>query len=124
MKVLIIHPSFPGQFLYLAEYLAKNPENEVVFLSGENPGKSSLPRVRLGIYKKTEEKVQKIAEQCGPCKPMMESMFTGLQTVKSLQALKRQADFVPDVVIGHTGWGSLLYIKDVYPDVPVIGYFE
>ena len=31
---------------------------------------------------------------------------------------------MPDVIIGHTGWGSTLYTKDVYPKVPLIGYFE
>ena len=30
----------------------------------------------------------------------------------------------PDVVIGHNGWGEMLHIADVWPDVPRIGYFE
>ena len=30
----------------------------------------------------------------------------------------------PDVVIGHAGWGELLFVKHVWPDVPVLGYFE
>ena len=32
--------------------------------------------------------------------------------------------FKPDLVIGHAGWGELLFIKDVWPDVPLIGCFE
>lgn len=30
----------------------------------------------------------------------------------------------PDVVIGHIGWGGLLFARDTLPDVPLIGYCE
>src|SRR6478735_9712190 len=30
----------------------------------------------------------------------------------------------PDVIIGHTGWGGLLFAKDALPATPVIGYCE
>ncbi|MFM7235198.1 MAG: hypothetical protein ACKOYK_00260, partial [Cyanobium sp.] len=32
--------------------------------------------------------------------------------------------FVPDLVIGHPGWGELLAIKDVFPSVPVLHQLE
>jgi glycosyltransferase involved in cell wall biosynthesis len=31
---------------------------------------------------------------------------------------------VPDVVIGHNGWGEILFVKDVWPHTPLLGYFE
>jgi glycosyltransferase involved in cell wall biosynthesis len=36
----------------------------------------------------------------------------------------RHLGFVPDVILGHHGWGELLNIQDVYPGVPVLGYYE
>jgi len=27
-------------------------------------------------------------------------------------------------VIGHNGWGEILYVKDVWPQIPLLGYFE
>jgi glycosyltransferase involved in cell wall biosynthesis len=27
-------------------------------------------------------------------------------------------------VIGHNGWGEILYVKDVWPQTPLLGYFE
>jgi glycosyltransferase involved in cell wall biosynthesis len=27
-------------------------------------------------------------------------------------------------MIGHNGWGEIWYLKDVYPDTPLLGYFE
>jgi glycosyltransferase involved in cell wall biosynthesis len=37
--------------------------------------------------------------------------------------LKAQG-FSPDIVIGHSGWGETLFVKDVWPDVPLLAYFE
>lgn len=30
----------------------------------------------------------------------------------------------PDVILGHNGWGEMLHMADVWPDVPRIAYFE
>ena len=55
MKILIIHPSFPGQFLNLALRLGENPENEVLFLSKVNTIDASIKGVRLALYKGPHE---------------------------------------------------------------------
>jgi glycosyltransferase involved in cell wall biosynthesis len=36
----------------------------------------------------------------------------------------KQAGFVPDVMLGHNGWGEIWYLKEVFPTTPLIGYFE
>ena len=36
----------------------------------------------------------------------------------------RQGGFVPDVIVGHAGWGETMYLKDVYPNSRLLGYFE
>ena len=30
----------------------------------------------------------------------------------------------PDIIVGHNGWGETLFVKDVFPDVPLLAYFE
>ena len=32
--------------------------------------------------------------------------------------------FRPDIIIGHHGWGEMLNLCDVWPDVPLLGYYE
>ena len=48
---MIIHPSFPGQFMYLAPALAQNPENRVFFLSRSIGSQVKMPHVQLVMYK-------------------------------------------------------------------------
>ena len=120
MNILITHPSFPGQYFYLSRYLAMNPENRVVFLSKENGIGGNLEGVQLGIYQKPREVS---AETHGYLRAAEEAVLEGQQVLKAIYSLKEKG-FVPDVIIDHAGWGSLMYIKDLYPDVPVIGYFE
>lgn len=48
---------------------------------------------------------------------------TGEAVARSLDRLRRRGR-VPDLVVGHVGWGGLLFVKDVLPHVPVLGYCE
>lgn len=36
----------------------------------------------------------------------------------------RSEGFVPDIIIGHPGWGETLFVKDVFPAVPYLNYCE
>ena len=36
----------------------------------------------------------------------------------------RGQGFQPDVIIAHQGWGEPVFLKDVYPDAPFLGYCE
>ena len=124
MNILFLHPSFPGQYLQLAPYLARNPENKVIFLSKDNSIGTTLAGVQLGLYQKPTEKADEWIKSCGPLQPAAEAVIEGQQVVRSLRWMEREQKFRPDVIIAHTGWGSVLYAKDVFPDVPIMGYFE
>jgi glycosyltransferase involved in cell wall biosynthesis len=36
----------------------------------------------------------------------------------------KRSGFVPDIMLGHNGWGEILYLKDMFPQTPLLGYFE
>lgn len=120
MNILFLHPNFPGQFLQLARYLAATGRHRVMFLSRESSG-TKLPGVQEVRYKKPRKATRGIHPYL---KLAEEAVLEGQAVVRGIDAIKRQVDFVPDVVMGHTGWGSSLYVKDFLPRVPLIGYFE
>ncbi|MBQ7515150.1 MAG: glycosyltransferase [Schwartzia sp.] len=120
MNILILHPNFPGQYLNLARHFAAAGRHRVFFLTKETNG-NQLRGVTVATYKTAREATPNVHPYLKPCE---EAILEGQAVARGLDALKRQADFVPDVIIGHTGWGSTLYTKDVYPKVPLVGYFE
>ncbi|HEX6828030.1 MAG TPA: glycosyltransferase family 4 protein, partial [Burkholderiales bacterium] len=36
----------------------------------------------------------------------------------------RRQGFVPDIVCAHPAWGEALFLKDVFPESPLLGFFE
>lgn len=120
MNILFLHPNFPGQFLQLARYLGGTGRHNVVYLSKDQNG-SKLPGVQVGMYAKPRAATEGIHPYLRMAE---EAALEGQAVVKGINALKNQINFTPDVVMGHTGWGSTLYVKDMLPDVPLIGYFE
>jgi len=66
-----------------------------------------------------------VPELCGQAylRELENSLANGLAVARLCEWLNRDG-FVPDIIIGHNGWGEILYIKDVWPHVPLLGYFE
>ncbi|MEO0393246.1 MAG: glycosyltransferase, partial [Pseudomonadota bacterium] len=36
----------------------------------------------------------------------------------------KEKGFTPDVIVAHPGWGEALFAKDIFPDTPLLNYFE
>lgn len=118
MRYLFIHQSFPGQYQHVALALAADPANEVVFLTRSRTG--HLPGVRTVAYRPGRAP----SSATHPYLHRLEAgVLNGQAVLRAGQELRRQG-FHPDIIIGHTGWGETLYVKDLWPDVPLLGYIE
>lgn len=120
MNILFLHPNFPGQYLHLARYFAQRQGDNVLFLTKET-NDNRLQNVRVAVYETAREATEGVHPYV---KPLEESVLDGQAVVRGIVNLREQLDFVPDVIVGHTGWGSTLYVKDILPKVPLVGYFE
>lgn len=119
MKVLFIHPNFPAQFWHLSKAMAQMG-NQVLYMTINTNG-NKIGGVQVALYKRE----QPVPKETHPfLQPVEEAVIDGVSVAHGLEKLRDQHHFVPDVIVAHTGWGSTLYCKDVYPDVPVVGYFE
>jgi len=120
MRILFIHRAFPSQFRYIAEELARDPENQVIFLTTAMEGGEDIPGVRRVGYKPV---MPTHGKTHGYVTHLENAVAYGQAAYTVARTLKAQG-FVPDVIFGHSGWGPLLFMKDLFPDVPLLSYFE
>ncbi|MFH2091934.1 MAG: glycosyltransferase [Pseudomonadota bacterium] len=116
MNVLFLHPLFPGQFRFLAEFFGKNKDHTTVFVTTDITRKESqIPGVKkIIVAEKASEKKQ--SEQALKSSP-------GRAVANLLASLKKQ-NFIPDIVIGQSGSGIPMYVKDVFSQIPFLSFFE
>ena len=90
MKILFIHPNFPGQYKFLARELAKDPDNQVVFLCNPKPlAMDGVRKIEIRILEKTNP-------QAHPYLQDFEKAIARGQAVRqACEALKKQG-FTPD----------------------------
>lgn len=118
MNILFIHRNFPAQFKYIALVYANQPGNRVVFITEED--QLQLNGIEKCVYKVD----RKVSSNCHPnLVHYEEAIIIGQSVAEAAIRLKHQG-FKPDIIYGFSGWGSPLFIKDVFPDVPFISYCE
>lgn len=118
MRILFAHQNFPGQYRNLLRQLAEAPGNELVFLTQRRD--ASLPGVKQVVY----EPSRKAGDATHGYVRGIESAVLNAQEVWRTAARLRSEGFRPDIMIGHNAWGETLFLKDVYPKTPLLGYFE
>lgn len=119
MKILFLHPNMPGQYKHLCQAYAKDPKNQVVFITKRED--LDFPGVHRLTYK--------VARDAAPSTHRYmigaeRAVLQGQEVWRMCQRLKNEEGFVPDVICAHPGWGDALYVKDVYPDAPLLSFFE
>lgn len=108
MRVLFLHQNFPGQFTHLARALGK-ARHEVRALA-------ISPRQRIeGV---TIEKYMPSRNSTRGIHPWSIDFET--KTIRAEACARKMAEldaagFVPDLVIGHHGWGETWLMKEVWP---------
>ena len=122
VRILFVHCNYPAQFRHLCRHFAAKPEHEVVFLcqnkewtAGEVEG-FSLARYQLGRDPQ--------GQQCHPYLRRYEAAVLHGQAALREAMRLRQQGFNPDLIIGHSGFGNTLYLKEVWPQAKFLGYFE
>ncbi len=118
MKFLFLHQNFPGQYLHIVKHLLANRDNQVAFIS--EPNANFIRGVHRLSYQvpKTDPDGIEIATR-----DINRATRRGAAAAVCARNLKALG-FVPDIIIGHHGWGELLEMPDIWPEVPMLGYFE
>ena len=122
MRILFVHCNYPAQFRHLSKYLAADQNNEVVFLcQNKEWTANNVPRLKLSRYQLGREPK---GDLCHPYLRRYETAVLHGQAALREAFRLRQDGFKPDLIIGHSGFGNTLYLKEVWPNAKFIGYFE
>ncbi len=118
MKLLVMHQNYPGQFARLAPAIAR--EGTVVAVGVGDREEARIHGVR---YRSHTSRLPSRSAIQPPHFDMEGELRTGRTAYQCLMGLKAQG-FTPDVVFAHPAWGEALFLRDVYPDVPLVAYLE
>jgi glycosyltransferase involved in cell wall biosynthesis len=115
--VLFVHKNFPAQFGHIAAQLVARYGWKCTFIS-EKPGSRSA-----GIYR-IQYRVGGAASDNSHY--AAQTFENGIWHAAGVyDRLKPMAQRLrPDLVVAHSGFGSSLFLEELFPGIPVIGYFE
>lgn len=124
MKLLIVHQNMPGQYRELMTWLlaqiGEGAGHELAFLTQRKayPAPAGLTKILYTAHHRSADAAY------GLSKVWEEAAGVGFGAVEALARHETATGFRPDLVVGHSGWGELLFIKQLWPEVPVLGFFE
>ena len=120
MNFLFVHQNMPGQYRELIQWLAQAGGHRIYFLT-QRQNAPQLPGVETRVYRPHHRPDEKAY---GLSRIWEEASGNGFGAVNAAQQIETREEFRPDIIIGHVGWGELSFFKQLWPDVPIIGYFE
>ena len=116
MRILFVHQNFPAQFGHIAHHLALSRGWHCDFIteatSASLDGVRTIPYCTSGGARETTHYFSRT----------FENAVWHAHAV--YQACESVPDLDPDLIVGHSGFGSTLYLPERFPDVPVVNYFE
>lgn len=118
MNYLFMHQNFPGQYRHVVAHLARQRCHQVYFLT--QPNENAMP----GIYKVTYPEVPRRVVNCHAYSVELDRAICNGAAAADACRLLRDQGFRPDLIVGHSGWGETLFVKDVFAGVPVLANFE
>jgi glycosyltransferase involved in cell wall biosynthesis len=115
MHILFVHQNYPAQFGHIARYLIKNFGYQCTFVSRQPPhGDDGVRRIqyqtRWGATGQNHYLTRTFENTVGQAHSVYEACLP-------------HRDLKPDLIVGHSGFGSTLFLRELY-QCPLINYFE
>ena len=115
MHVLFVHKNYPAQFGHIARHLIDKHGFRCTFVSEKPPAVSNgLEQIQYKLKGGATEKTHF-------CSRTFENQVWHSQGL--FDALKSRPDIRPDLIVGHSGFVSTMFLRELY-DCPIINYFE
>jgi glycosyltransferase involved in cell wall biosynthesis len=116
-RILFIHQNFPGQFPHIA-VAARVKGYKLAAIGG--PDAKGVPGVDLRRWKLDRGTTKGLFD---PATRAEADLIRAYAAAEIAAGLKKDG-FVPDLIVGHPGWGEMLMLGEIFPGVPQIAFGE
>lgn len=120
MKYLFIHQKFPGQYRHIIKYLASQDNNQIIALGIEELQEempNNVQYLRYGINRGNTEGIHQWLLE-------IDSKIIRAEACTNAAYKLKKGGFEPDIICAHPGWGEALFIKEIWPHIPLLSYQE
>ena len=119
MKLLFIHKGFPGQFKELIPKLRARGDHIITITTPIE--KIKIPQ---NVHYYPYHVHQANGRDTFPLASELETkIIRGEAVAREAEKLLRKG-LRPDLIVGHPGWGEMLFLGDIWPNVPQLHYLE
>jgi glycosyltransferase involved in cell wall biosynthesis len=126
MHVMFIHPNFPAQFGQAAYYLSHELGWPCTFVTSVDTRHLNLPFNHINYRVRDDEPQSRVFHNPDSLQGLIDHLrpiYLGLRKLAQDAATQGHPPLVPDVVVGHMSYGTVLYLRNLY-SCPFVGYFE
>ena len=120
MNFLFIHQSFPGQYRHILRCLASDSSHNIVGM-GIGPLREIIPKevtyIPYGLSRGNTNGLHEWLVDIDS------KLIRGEACAEAAYSLKTNG-FKPDLICAHPGWGEALFLRDIWPSVPILCYQE
>jgi glycosyltransferase involved in cell wall biosynthesis len=117
MRILFVHQNFPGQFVHLAPAMERRG-HKVLGLGDKANEKPAQP-VRTFYYKSPQA-----GRLNGIGATFADVSARGEMVAGAASQLRDRHLYTPDLIVGHNGWGELMFLRQVWPEAKILDYAE
>ena len=122
MRVLFVHQNFPGQYIHIVQRLAQQGGHQIVALGIQSMDTSRMVPDSVHYFRYPLKRGN--AEDAHPLVVETESKVIRAEAVAEAAWRLKGKGFVPDLICVHPGWGEALFLRTVWPEVPMLSYQE
>jgi glycosyltransferase involved in cell wall biosynthesis len=117
LRIVFVHRRGAGQFRHLAGHLAGRGA-EVTIVCEKPDG--AIRGVEFVTHPATAARSGGAADHVAVADEYAQHANRVAETLERMRRDRGE----PDLVAGHIGWGGMLFVKDVLPNTPALGYCE
>ena len=124
IRLLFVHQNYPGQFRHLAPALAQNGFEVFALRQGQGENQPPLPQLIQGVKLVGWQPHRGTTLSAHPWVHDTETKLIRAEAAARACEQLQSSGWNPDLIVGHPGWGELLFLRHIWPTVPQLHFLE